>query len=162
MKRRNITPQENTEQNIQFNSTVGMKQMILREPSIVDEFYFEKSKNLDDKEESVSVVDPIIILFNQQRLDNMGSSAAKAFIDSLAPKSNPLQELRKNCSDEDLSSMIKSRHLQSLAEILAWSRYMKNNIDEFNTEVQRLVEARQAEEQKKSETATTEPVAQTS
>lgn len=151
MKRTNITPQENVEKNITFNEKVGLKQKILREPSVVDEFYFEKTCPANHKDESVSVVDPILILFNQQRLDSMGATAAKAFIDSLVPKSNALAELRQKCSDEDLMTMVKSRHLQSPSEILMWCRYMKNNIDTFNAEVQKLVEARQAEEQQKVE-----------
>lgn len=155
MKRTNITPQQNA-QSIKFNHKIGMRHMILREPSVVDEFYFEKCQPSDHKDESVSIVDPIIILFNQQRLDNMGQMAAKTFIDSLVPKSNSMAELRKNCSDEDLMCMIKSRHLQSPAEILSWCRYMKENIDIFNSEVHKLVEARQAEETKKAEQVQTE------
>lgn len=119
----------------------GISHSVLREPSVVDEFYFETHKAADDNIESVSVVDPIIMLFNQQRLESMGSTAAKAFLDSLAPKSDSLGELRKNCSDEQLVSMIKSKYLQSPAEILSWCRYMEQNITEFNSEVQKLVEA---------------------
>lgn len=125
--------------------------MILRAPSVVDEFYFEKTAPSDDTMESVSVVDPIIMLFNQERIDSMGQMAAKQFIDSLAPKSNSLDELRKQCSDEDLMQMIKSKHLQSPAEILAWCRYMNENVETFNSEVQKLVEAKQAEEAAKAQ-----------
>lgn len=149
-KRRNLTPKDNA---VAFEKTsdVGLRQVILREPSVVDEFYFEECRPSDDSQPSFSVVDPIIVLFNQQRLDNMGVTAAKAFIDSLVPKSNALAELRQKCSDEDLMSMVKSRHLQAPAEILSWCRYMQQNIDTFNSEVQKLVEARQAEEQQKVE-----------
>lgn len=150
MKRRNLTPAQNSA-NIHFNSELGVKSMILRAPSVVDEFYFEKTAPSDDTMESVSVVDPIIMLFNQERIDSMGQMAAKQFIDSLAPKSNSLDELRKQCSDEDLMQMIKSKHLQSPAEILAWCRYMNENVETFNSEVQKLVEAKQAEEAAKAQ-----------
>lgn len=136
---------------MQFNNNTGLKHTILRQKSVVDEFYHEKCFPSDDKEESVSVVDPIIVLFNQQRIDNMGTTAAKAFLDSLAPESNSLAELRQKCSDEDLMHMVKSRHLQAPAEILAWCRYMQSNIDTFNSEVQKIVEAKQAEEAAKVE-----------
>ena len=140
MKRRNLTPQENAK-NIVFNTELGIQHVILREPSIVDEFYFETTKAPHGTLESVSVVDPIIMLFNQERLDSMGSMAAKMFIDSLSQRSNSMQELRKQCSDEDLMNLIKSRHLQSPAEILSWCRYMKDNITEFNSEVQAYIES---------------------
>lgn len=133
--------------NMFVNTELGLPHSILREPSIVDEFYFESHQPSDDTMPSYSVVDPIIVLFNQQRLENMGVTAAKQFLDSLQPKSDSLAELRKKCSDEDLVTMIKSKYLQSPAEILAWCRYMKDNINTFNTEVQKLINAQQADEQ---------------
>lgn len=145
-KRRIFTAQENAEI-LEVNPDYGLHHAILRESSVTDEFYFESCTN-EDGSESVSVVDPIIILFNQQRLDDMGFTATQAFLDALQPKSNELAELRKKCSDEDLMSMMKSRHLQSPAEILAWCRYMQSNVDTFNAEVQKLVEAQQSEVQK--------------
>lgn len=153
MKRVYITPKQNAE-NISFNEEVGLKHCILREASVVDEFYNEPTTPSDDVMESVSVCDPIIILFNQQRLDNMGTTAAKAFIDSLVPKSNELSELRKKCSDEDLMSMVKSRHLQSPAEILAWCRYMNENVEMFNSEVANLVAQKEAEKAHTTEVKT--------
>ena len=77
--------------------------------------------------------------------------AAQQFIESLAPKSNSLEELRKQCSDEDLMRMIKSKHLQSPAEILSWCRYLNENVESFNSEVQKLLEAKQAEEHAKAQ-----------
>lgn len=153
MKRVYITPRQNAE-NISFNEEVGLKHCILREASVVDEFYHEPTTPSDDSMESVSVCDPIIILFNQQRLDNMGITAAKSFIDSLVPKSNELSELRKKCSDEDLMSMVKSRHLQSPAEILAWCRYMNENVEMFNSEVAKLVVQQESEKAQTTEVKT--------
>lgn len=137
--------------NMCVNTELGLLHSVVREPSIVDEFYFEKHKPSDDCMESYSVVDPIIMLFNQKRIENMGVTAAKQFLDSLQPKSDSLAELRKNCSDEDLVTMIKSKYLQSPAEVLAWCRFMKSNIDTFNSEVQKLLAAKQVEEASKAE-----------
>lgn len=153
MKRVYITPKQNAE-NISFNEEVGLKHCILREASVVDEFYHESTTPSDDSMESVSVCDPIVILFNQQRLDNMGTTAAKSFIDSLVPKSNELSELRKKCSDEDLMTMVKSRHLQSPAEILAWCRYMNENVETFNSEVAKLVAQQESEKAQTTEVKT--------
>ena len=146
MKRRNLTPKQNSE-NIKFVFN-GFNSVIFRESSPVDEFYFEKCQPTDDCTESVSVVDPIIILFNQQRIENMGSHAAQSFLDSLAQKSDALSELRSKCSDEQLFSMIKSRHLQSPSEILAWSRYINQHVEEFNNELKAIV--KQSSEEKES------------
>lgn len=153
-KRRKITPKENSK-NISFNEELGLKHTILRVPSVVDEFYFERSEPCDDSIESYSVCDPIFILFNQERLNNMGATAVKTFLDSLSPQSSALSELRSKCSDEDLMTMVKSRHLQSPAEILSWCRYMNDNVNEFNSEVAKLV-AQKEVESSNSATATTE------
>lgn len=149
MKRRNLTPAQNAE-NLDFNMQYGLHHAILRTESVVDEFYFEECNPSDDDMKSVSICDPIIMLFNQERLDNMGASAVKNFLDSLAPQSSDLVELRKQCSDEDLMSMMKSRHLQSPAEILHWCRYMQQNVDQFNSEVARLQAQAEVEKAQKN------------
>lgn len=145
MKRRFINPEENTAVLI----PVDLKCTELREPSVVDEFHRDSIFN-ENGEESVSFSDPIYILFNQQRLNKLGTSATQAFFDSLESKSDALAELRTKCSDDDLMKMVKSRHLQSPAEILAWCRYMEQNVDDFNNEIKALVEAKKQDELKKA------------
>lgn len=145
-KRNKISLSDNSK-NITFNKNLGLRHQIMREPSVVDEFYFENCQPSDDSLESVSVVDPIIILLNQERIDNMGTTAAKTFLDSLSPKSNALSELRSKVSDDDLMSMIKSRHLQSPSEILAWCRYIKENVDAFNSEIAKIKAEQIAQEE---------------
>ena len=125
-------------ENVVYHPDIDYRVAVLRESSVVDEFYQQNTCNPDGTE-SVSFSDPIYILFNQERLDSLGSTAVQAFLDSLQPKSDALAELRSKCSDDDLMQMMKSRHLQSPAEILHWCRYMKSNVDKFNAEVQELV-----------------------
>lgn len=137
--RRIISIQANAKR-IEFDQNSTLKNTILRECDVCDEFYHEIITN-SDKSESVSIVDPIYILFNQERLNQLGTGAAQKLLDSLQPKSDALAELRSKCSDEDLMKMMKSRHLQSPAEILAWCRYMQANVDNFNSEVKALIEA---------------------
>lgn len=143
MKRRMINPEDN---DAVLNGDFDLRHTVLRETSVVDEFYKNTLLN-DNGEKSVSFIDPIYILFNNQRLNSLGATAAQFFLDSLQPKSDALAELRKKCSDDDLMSMMKSRHLQSPAEILSWCRYMQQNVDTFNKEVQALVEAQTQQEQ---------------
>lgn len=154
-KRRNLTPEQNAD-NIGFCTTIALNVTNLREPSVVDEFYSEEYA-LEDGNMATRYLDPIDVLFNQERLNNMGATAAKAFLDALQPKSDALAELRQKCSDEDLMSMVKSRHLQSPAEISAWCRYMQINIDKFNSEVQKLIQEKQANEQTEIESVEPQP-----
>lgn len=125
-------------------SDVEMNTTNVREPSLVDEFYKEEISQGDNP--VVIYSDPIYMLFDQQRLDKLGKGAVDMFINSLSQGgSNPLAELRKNCSDDDLLTMIKSRHLQQPSEILAWARYMEQNITDFQSEVAKLVAEKQTE-----------------
>lgn len=141
-KRRFITAEDNAA-NVNYNVSVGVRHFILREVSPVDDFYQEVCKPCDDSMESISFVDPIVILFNQERLDNLGTMGVKAFLDSLQQRESSLSDLRSKVSDDDLLSMIKSRHLQSPSEITAWCRYIENNVEAFNKEVQELVKQQQ-------------------
>lgn len=154
-KRRNLTPQENAK-NINFSSKLILRNTELLQDSVIKDFCSEKCTTADGTE-IVSFVDPILMLFNQQRLETLGQFGAKEFLDSFNQKSTALDELRSKCSDDDLMKLIKSRHLQSPAEILSWCRYMQQNIDTFNAEVQKLVEQQKAAQMETGITEITEP-----
>ena len=130
---------------IAFENPITIKHSILREPSLVDEFYFESTDASNDSIPSVSFVDPVYMLFNQERLSNLGTVGIEKFLESFSQKEDSLRELRSKCSDEDLARLIKSKYLQSASEVTAWCRYMQSNIDEFNTEVRKLLESKQAD-----------------
>ena len=147
MYKRSFISAEDNASSVRYNPEQGLFHSILRQVSVVDEFYHENHKPAYDNLESVSYVDPIIMLFNQERIDNLGSMAAKELLDSLANKSDSITELRKKCSDEDLLSMIKSRYLQTPSEIMAYCRYIEGNVDSFNAEVKALLEQQQQSQQ---------------
>lgn len=138
---------------IGFNAQgLSFKNVVVREVNPVDEFYFEQSTSSDDSKKCIAYTDPIRMLFNQQRLAKLGTTAIMAWLDSLKNfKKDPFAELRSKCSDDDLKSIIKSRHIQQPSELLAYADWCKNNIDLFNSEVQKVVEAREAEIKAKQE-----------
>lgn len=128
------------------------KNMNYYQPSLVSSFYKEESVSAESGEPMVVYHDPIYMLFNQQRLSKLGAGAIEMWLNQMnQSNANPLAELRKECSDEDLVSMIKSRHLQSPSEILAWSRMMTAKIDEFKGEVAKLLASKQVEQPTHSE-----------
>lgn len=114
------------------------------ERSVVDTFYVEKHTE-KDKQESVSFHDPIRMLFNQERLNQLGAAAVQRWFDTLKQaKSSAINKLRENCSDDMLMELIKSRHIQSMSELQAYAEYHKNNLDEFKSSVQKLIVEQQA------------------
>lgn len=151
---------------LRVHNTIGFnyfgtsfQNLVVREATPVDMFYVEKSKSADDGRECVAFTDPIRMLFNQKRLNQLGQMGVDAWLDSLRnTKKDPLAELRKKCSDSDLKDMIKSRHLQQPSEIMAWVQYCQANMNTFETEVAKMVEARQAEEAAKMATTKKEIV----
>lgn len=131
---------------------LSLKNVVVREANPVDSFYIEETISSDDDKKCVAHTDPIRMLFNQERLNKLGNMAVEQWLNSLQNfKKDPLAELRAKCSDEDLKAMIKYRHLQQPSEIMAWAEYCQANMDTFNAEVQKLVQARQEEEAKKVE-----------
>lgn len=80
----------------------------------------------------------LILLFNQERLNNLGDSALLEYINSIAPTNDGLSELRSKCSDDELLSLVKSRHIQSRSELLRWSEYLNARLDDYSSELARL------------------------
>lgn len=125
-----------------------LKNVILRQKEIVDNFCREEI-DTPNGNKVTRIVDPVQVLLDQDRLNSiLGNTASKNFIDSFRnQKVDPFAELRKQCSDDDLKVMIKSRHLQAPAEILAWAKYMQNNVELFNSEVQKILASKQVKEE---------------
>lgn len=147
-------------------NTIGFKyenlsfvNVIVREANPVDVFYFERTKSSDDGKTCIAFTDPIRMLFNQQRLNQLGSMAVDQWIDSMKNfKTDPLAELRAKCSDSDLKQLIKSRHIQQPSEIMAYAKYCQDNMSYFNQEVAKLVAERQAKEKVNAESKDKENV----
>lgn len=139
MKRNFISHSENV---IGFNSDgLTFQNIVVRDVSPVDEFYTEKTVSSDDGKECTAFVDPIRMLFNQQRLSRIGSTAIQSWLDSLARnKNDTLAQLRSKCSDDELISIIKNRNIQQPSELHAWLEMCNSDMDKFNSELKQLSE----------------------
>lgn len=155
--RRFITPKEN---NFKWNLK-DCSCDILRESSLVDQFYTEETHTPDDGLPAVCFTDPLIMLFNQERLSKLGPNAVKMWLDSLSnARKSPMSELRDKLSDDDLISLVKSRHIQNPSELQAYAQWCNENVDEFNAIVAKMQEAKAAEakaQAEKQQTPVVEP-----
>lgn len=77
----------------------------------------------DDDVPLVARVNDVYLLFNQQRLDLIGKDSVDAWIASLR-SSTPVSN---NLSDDDLINFVKSRHIQSMSELMSYSRWLTDN-----------------------------------
>ena len=80
---------------------------------------------------SVKVERDIYLLFNQERLNKLGTDSVNNWLNTLNTKSDSLSYLRSNCTDEQLLSLCKSRYIQSASELLAWSEYLAKRMQEL-------------------------------
>lgn len=115
---------------------------VLRTPSPVDEFIYEHGVDNNGKDITF-VQNDIYMLFNQERLQKLGIDMVNNWIQSLVPSpDSSLDKLRSNLSDDELLSLVKSRHIQAPSELLNYSKWLDQNADEFTKAVQEVQKAR--------------------
>lgn len=124
-----------------YQNHISQKNMVLREQSPVDPFHVESCIGSYDGEESQSFCNPIQMLFNQIRLDNIGEQSLKQWLEG-QPEDSAIKELLSKCSPDDIMATIKSRYLQQPSEIRAWAEYTSHNMDKFNSELAAALEAK--------------------
>lgn len=101
----------------------------------IESFRFEKVVTSDG--ESYRVRSDVSMLLHAADLaKRVGSSSAQYFMDSRRPRSSSIQEAldKLNPSDDDLLSMVKSRHLQHPSEILAWVDSINDLAEDMKSE----------------------------
>lgn len=88
----------------------------------VESFRFEKFE-VSENQVSYRIRSDVSMLLHAADLaKRVGASTAQRFMDSKLSRSSSLQEQldKLNPTDDELLSMVKSRHLQHPSEILAW------------------------------------------
>ena len=102
-----------------------------------------------NKDGSITVSTDISLIFNQQRLENkLSASELREYIQRYTPNKSVYTA---QLDDETLLNTLKSRHIQSLSEIRAWTEYCMENYDSLIKEAEE--KARLAAEQAASEQA---------
>lgn len=118
MKRFPYYEKERCENNRQ-GCDLHIKSTKLRQKNTLETFY-----RVEHDDGSVSYVDDVYMLFNQQRLDKMTLDTLSQYLEQLSKQSNPLRELRSRVPDKYIMNFIKSRYIQHPSELEAWSNYL--------------------------------------
>lgn len=95
---------------------------VLRTPSPLDEFQTEVVE--DGKKKITFITSDIAILFNQQRLMNLNPAVIQELTQNMKR-----QKPNMNLTDEQLFGALKSRYIQSNADVYAWSRAIQADLD---------------------------------
>lgn len=86
------------------------------------------------KNGSVVVSSDISLIFNQQRLENkLTASELREYIQRYTPNKSVYTA---QLDDDTLLSTLKSRHIQSLSEMRAWTEYCMENFDSLIKEAE--------------------------
>lgn len=87
-----------------------------------------------NKDGSVTVSTDISLIFNQQRLENkLTASELREYIQRYTPNKSVYTA---QLDDDTLLSTLKSRHIQSLSEMRAWTEYCMENYDSLIKEAE--------------------------
>lgn len=94
-----------------------------------------------DKERPVRYTSDIrLILHNKDLATRAGVSVASKFGQSKQSASQ-IQQIMDNMSDDDLLSTVRSRHIQSPSEIIAWSKDLSAYAEHLESQAQELIDA---------------------
>lgn len=102
---------------------------IILEELPTESFRFEKIGT--EENEAVRIRSDVSMLLHAADMaKKYGSGFVQSMIDMRRPKSSSLQSQMDQMSDAQILDTIKSRHLQSPSELIAWSEYL---IDQAKT-----------------------------
>ena len=104
---------------------------------------------IDDTDETRPVrytSDIRLILHNKDLASRAGVSVASKFGQS-KQSSSQIQQIMDKMSDDDLLSTVRSRHVQTPSEIIAWSKELSAYAEHLESQAQELIEANTAEQE---------------
>ena len=120
------------------------------EPDIVLEelptepFRFEKIGT--EKDEVIRIRSDVSMLLHAADMaKKYGTGFVQSMIDMRRPKSSALQSQMDQMSDAQILDTVKSRHLQSSSELIAWSEYLVEQAKLIEDEAERIALEREAE-----------------
>jgi len=113
------------------------------EPDIVLEelptepFRFEK--NGTEEDEYIRIRSDVSMLLHAADMaKKYGPGFVQSMIDMRRPKSSSIQSQMDQMSDAQILDTIKSRHLQSPSELIAWSEYLIEQAKDIEREAERI------------------------
>lgn len=108
-----------------------------------ESFRFEK--NGTKKNEYIRIRSDVSMLLHAADMaKKYGTNFVRSMIDMRRPKSSDIQSQMDHMSDAQILGTIKSRHLQSPSELIAWSEYLMDQAKEIEQEAERIALEKEA------------------
>lgn len=110
-----------------------------------EQFRFEK--NGVEGSECIRIrSDVSMLLHSVDMAKKYGTGFVQSMIDMRRPKSSSIQSQMDQMSDAQILDTVKSRHLQSPSELIAWSEYLTEQAKSIEQEVERIALEKAAQE----------------
>lgn len=125
---------------------------VFRESDPTDMFYIEEDSCAITGEKCVVITNPLSALLNQNRLDKLANLGADNLdkwlnqIKSNVSQQSQMSELMQQFTNDEIRSMIRSRHIQSPSELENYMKWASENLDAFHERVQSEAAKLQADE----------------
>lgn len=119
---------------------------IAPEIDVTEQFRIERLGDDDDPDCPIRIRSDISMLMHAADMSKkIGGEAMRYMTEKMRGKTSSVQSQidTMNLSDDDLLRTVKSRHLQSPAELLAWSEHLTDIADELSNEYKRLQDEKQ-------------------
>lgn len=141
-----------------FNSLNGLEQGSELIPNVLPDAFavapeFDSTEQLRvevyDTEENCPVrytSDVRLILHTKDLASRAGLAVASKFGQSRQSPSQ-IQQIMDTMSDDDLLSTVRSRHIQSPSEIIAWSKDLSAYAETLESQAQELIDAENAKQE---------------
>lgn len=101
-----------------------------------------------------------LLLHTKDLASRAGLAVASKFGQSKQPASQ-IQQIMDKMSDDDLLSTVRSRHVQSPSEIIAWSKDLSARALELEFQAQQLIDAENAKQEAEKAAAASADTAST-
>lgn len=104
---------------------------------------------VDDTDETCPVrytSDVRLILHTKDLASRAGLSIASKF-GQRNQSASQIQQIMDSMSDDDLLATVRSRHVQSPSEIIAWSKELSSYAEHLESQAQELIEAETAKQE---------------
>lgn len=118
---------------MKINRLIDLECTILSSPTPVTQLLLDNCTDIKDSKVWFKTSD-IDLLFNQQRLENLGIDQINNWLSSLT--SSQSSAIKGKYSDDELIALCKSRHIQSPQELLNWSEYLTSQYEQLKIDVQ--------------------------
>jgi hypothetical protein len=129
---------------------------VLLEELPTEQFRFEK--NGSEENEYIRIRSDVSMLLHAADMaKKYGPNFVQSMIDMRRPKSSVIQSQMDQMSDAQILDTIKSRHLQSPSELIAWSEYLVSQAKDVEQEAERIVLEKELQSASSTENPTSEP-----